>query len=109
MICTVIINATLGISMVVAFLFCIGDLNSAIASPTQYDFIYSFMNATRSHAGTSVMTAILIVLVSSASFGFLASASRLTWAIARDLGTPFSRFISKVAPVPLSRLLPLPR
>jgi hypothetical protein len=36
------------------------------------------------------MTTIPIVLVICASFRFLASASRLTWAFARDKGLPFA-------------------
>jgi hypothetical protein len=47
------------------------------------------------------MTAIPIVLVICASFGFLASASRLTWAFARDKGLPFADFLAYVT-IPLS-------
>jgi choline transport protein len=39
----------------------------------------------------------LITLVICATFGFLASASRQTWAFARDKGLPFSDFLSYVS------------
>lgn len=98
MICTVLLNGALGLAIAIAFSFCIGNPNAAINAffETGYDFIVSFFGATNSHAGTSVMTAILIALVTCASFGFLATASRQTWAFARDRGLPFSGFLSHV-------------
>lgn len=95
MISTILLNGSLGFAIVLALLFCMGDM-SVLESPTGYDFIEVFFNATKSHAGTSVMTAIPIVLVICASFGFLASASRLTWAFARDKGLPFANFLAYV-------------
>lgn len=64
--------------MCVAFAFCTTDVESALASPTGYDFIEVFQSATKSNRGTSAMTVILIALVICASFGFLASTSRMT-------------------------------
>lgn len=96
MIGTILLNGTLGFAIVVAFLFCIGNVDDALNSATGYDFIEVFYAATKSHAGTSVMTAIPTALVICASFGFLASASRLTWAFARDKGLPFSNFLAHV-------------
>lgn len=96
MIATIMLNGVLGFAMVLAFLFCVGDLDAALDSATGYDFIEVFFNATKSHAGTSVMTAIVIALTICASFGFLASSSRLTWALAKDKGIPFADFLSHV-------------
>ncbi|RAL07831.1 amino acid transporter [Aspergillus homomorphus CBS 101889] len=97
MIGTILLNGSLGFAIVLAFLFCIGDMEKALDSATGYDFIEVFFNATRSHAGTSVMTAIPTALVICASFGFLASTSRLTWAFARDKGVPFADYFSHVS------------
>jgi choline transport protein len=107
MICTILLNGSLGFAMVLALCFCVGDLDTALTSPTGYDFIEVFYNATNSHAATSVMTAVPIVLVICATFGFLASASRQTWAFARDHGLPFSNFLSHVGSVS-SRAIILP-
>ncbi|KAJ5625824.1 Amino acid/polyamine transporter I [Penicillium lagena] len=97
MIGTILLNGSLGFAIVLAFLFCIGDVGKAMNSATGYGFIEVFFNATQSHAGASVMAAIPTALVICASFGFLASASRLTWAFARDRGLPFSKFLSHLS------------
>jgi choline transport protein len=96
MITTILLNGMLGFAIVITFCFCLGDLPTDMASPTGYDFIQVFYGATNSIAATSVMTAILIILVICATFGFLASASRQTWAFARDRGLPMSSFLSYV-------------
>ncbi|KAG2162089.1 hypothetical protein VTO58DRAFT_109485 [Aureobasidium pullulans] len=96
MIFTVIVNGTLGFAITIAFAFCATDIQSALESPTGYDFMYVFQQATQSNAGTSVMTAIMIVLMICASIGFLATASRQTFAFARDRGIPGSRWLSTV-------------
>ncbi|MCJ1476211.1 hypothetical protein MMC13_004877 [Lambiella insularis] len=108
MILTILLNGALGFAIAIAFSFCTGDLPTALNSPTGYDFIEVFFNATNSNAGSSVMTAVLIALVTCASFGFLASASRQVWAFARDRGLPFSRFLAHVNPrttLPLNAIL----
>lgn len=99
MITTIIINGTLGFAIVIAFLFCIGDVEAALGSATGYSYIEVFYAATKSHAGATVMAAIPAALVICASFGFLASSSRLTWAFARDKGVPFSDFFAHVSHV----------
>jgi choline transport protein len=96
MICTILMNGTLGFAVIVAFCFCLGDIPTDLGSPTGYDFIQVFFDATKSTAGTTAMTSLLIALVICATFGFLASASRQTWAFARDNGLPFSSFLSHV-------------
>ena len=96
MIATILLNGALGLATCIAFSFTLGDLERDLTSPTGYDFIQVFFDATHSRVGSSVMTAILIALVTCASFGFLASASRQTWAFARDKGLPFSGFLSHV-------------
>jgi len=96
MIGAVLFNGILGLGVCIAFSFTVGNLASALSSPTGYDFIEVFSAATNSLAGSSIMTAILIALVTSASVGFLATATRQTWAFARDRGLPFSSFLAKV-------------
>ena len=95
MIATILLNGSLGFATVIMLLFCIGSLD-VLDSPTGYDFIAVFFNATKSHAGTSVLAAIPSAMCACAAFGFLASSSRLTWAFARDRGVPFSNFLSHV-------------
>lgn len=97
MIGTILLNGTLGFAIVVTFLFCIGNVENALGTDTGYSYIEVFYATTNSHAGASVMAAIPAALVICASFGFLASSSRLTWAFARDKGLPFSDFLSHVS------------
>ena len=96
MISTILLNGAQGFAICIAFSFTLGDLGTDLMSATGYDFIQVFFGATKSRAGSSVMTAILIAMVICASFGFLAGASRQTWAFARDKGLPFSGFLSHV-------------
>ena len=44
------------------------------------------------------MGAIVLILTWACATGIITSASRMTWAFARDRGTPFSRILSKVDP-----------
>ncbi len=92
-----LLNGTLGFVMVITFCFTLGSIFDIIATPTGYPFIQVFYNATNSYAGTSIMTAILIVNITSACISTVATVSRQTWSFARDQGLPFSSFISYVS------------
>lgn len=96
MVGTILINGLTGFGIVIAFCFCIlPTFEDALASPTGYDFIAVFDTAVGS-AGMAGMTAVLIILVWCATFGFLATSSRQTWAFARDNGLPFSHYFAHV-------------
>ncbi|KAF2140425.1 uncharacterized protein K452DRAFT_55698 [Aplosporella prunicola CBS 121167] len=93
---SVIINGALGFGMLLALLFSIGDVDAALNTPTGYPMIEIFQQGVKSNAGASVMASIAVVLALASTTGFIATASRLTWAFARDNGLPFSRWLSKV-------------
>ncbi|KAJ5782953.1 hypothetical protein N7457_004727 [Penicillium paradoxum] len=93
---SVLINGTLGFGMLIAMLFCSGDLEAALASPTGYPFIAIFQQATGSVAGTAVMGSIITTMGTTTSVGMLASTSRQFWSFARDRGIPGWRVWSKV-------------
>ena len=82
--------------MVITISFTLGSVEDILATPTGYPFIAVFYNVTGSLTGASVMTAIIIVTLVSASIAQLATASRQTWSFARDGGIPGSGFISRV-------------
>ncbi|KAI2466144.1 amino acid/polyamine transporter I [Annulohypoxylon bovei var. microspora] len=94
---TVILNGSTGWAMVLALLFCLGDIESVINSPTGFPFIEVFYIGT-GKAGATVMTAIVILIGWCAVIGFAATASRMTWSFARDHGLPFHQYIRKVDP-----------
>jgi len=101
-------NATLGFLMAVTLCFTLGDVDEILATPTGYPFIQIFFNATNSYVGTSIMTLILILTLTSAAIAEVATASRQLWSFARDKGVPGYRFLAHIAPgwnIPLNAVL----
>lgn len=92
------LNGMMGFSMLIAILFCVGDIDNALASPTGFPFIEIFHQAVHSNGGATVMSAVVLSLMIFATIAVLAAASRMMWAFARDNGLPGSRFISRVEP-----------
>ncbi|MCJ1396698.1 hypothetical protein MMC18_009590 [Xylographa bjoerkii] len=71
-------------------------------------FTLVFYDSTQSNAGTSILTAILIVSLTSACISTVATVSRQTWSFARDHGLPFSSTIAYVKPgwnIPLNAVM----
>uniref|UniRef100_A0A093VJW0 Choline transport protein n=1 Tax=Talaromyces marneffei PM1 TaxID=1077442 RepID=A0A093VJW0_TALMA len=95
---SMVLNGIVGFAMMLTLLFCLGDVDSVLASQTGFPFIQIFYNSVRSVAGATVMGAIVLILTWACATGIITSASRMTWAFARDRGTPFSGIISKVDP-----------
>ena len=85
-------NAIMLLIVGITFIFCLGDLNSVLNSPTGQPMIQVFYNATQSVAGTSVMVAVVIVIFMSACVGQVATSSRQMWSFARDQGTYSGRY-----------------
>lgn len=93
-----LLNGTLGFAMMIAILFCMGDVDAATAENPRYPFMAIFHNAVGSTAGAAVMSAIVVFMTFSATTGCLASTSRVYWAFARDHGVPGWRYLKKVSP-----------
>lgn len=55
----------------VTFVFCIGDIDDVLASPTYEPFIQVFYNATRSKAGATVMACIIAIMLVCGFFQIL--------------------------------------
>jgi choline transport protein len=109
MIATAVLNAVLGFAMIIAYCFCITDLDAALSSSTGYPFIEVFYTATGSKGGATAMACIPLVLLIAACVSILATASRQTFAFARDDGLPMSQTIRKVSnlgtEIPLNAVL----
>ena len=103
---SVLINGTLGFSMLIAMLFCLGDIDAALESPTGYPFMAIFLQATHSVAGTATMGSIITAMGICTSVGMLASTSRQFWSFARDRGIPGWRLWSRVCIPACSTLRP---
>lgn len=97
MIASLMINGLLAFGMLVAVLFCMGDVTAAVQNPTGYPFIEIFTQATESKAGATAMTSIVTVLAFCGIIAALAGSSRMTWSFARDRGLPGWRYLRKVS------------
>ena len=98
MILSVLVNGALGFAMVVAVLFCLGDIDKITSTPpTQFPFMAIFAQAAGSNAGGAGMVAVIMFMFVCATTAVLASSSRMTWSFARDLGLPYSNYLSRVS------------
>lgn len=94
---SILLNGVIGLSMYIAILFCVGDLEAAINTECVYPFIEVLVQAIHSTAGSAVILAILIVVDLGLVIGVVAASSRMLWSFARDRGIPGWRQISKVS------------
>ena len=90
------LNAILGYITIFTLCFTVTDPEALLDSDTGYPFIQLFYNVTKSHAGTDIMVAIVIITLISAVISEIATASRQIWSFARDNGLPFSPQLQKV-------------
>jgi choline transport protein len=96
MLSTIAINGVMGFGILLALLFCIGDVESVLETATGYPVIQIFYNTTGSLPAANAMTSAIVAMAIFATVGLLATASRTTWAFARDKGLPFSSYFSEV-------------
>lgn len=95
---SIIINGITGFAMLIAILYCIGDIDAALNTPTMYPFIEILTQGARSVGGGTALAALLVTMFTLATLAAVASASRQLWAFARDNAVPNARFISYVHP-----------
>ncbi|KAF9895273.1 hypothetical protein FE257_000176 [Aspergillus nanangensis] len=93
-----VINSIMAFAYLVAILYCMGNYEEALTSPTGYPIIQIAYQATGSKPATFVLMAMGMLPGWVALFNGLASVTRLTWAFARDNGLPFSDFFVRVSP-----------
>ncbi|KAJ5827392.1 hypothetical protein N7447_004155 [Penicillium robsamsonii] len=94
---SVLINGILGFGMLIAVLFCSGDIQDALDGPTGYPYIEIFYQATGSTAGSVVMSTIILVIGICGVIGILAAASRQIWSFSRDRAVPGWRLWAQVS------------
>lgn len=98
MIWTAISNSILGFLMLVTFCICLGDVDSAIMTPTGQPHIQVLYNVTQSLTATTVLASITTIMAVFGCINNVATCSRQLFAFARDQGVPFSLFLSYVRP-----------
>lgn len=78
------INFLMAFLMGVTLIFCVGDIDSVLSTSTGQPFIQLIFNATNSYAGTNIMVAVLIVLLTGCTLTEVATSSRQIWSFSRD-------------------------
>jgi choline transport protein len=97
---SIVMNGALAFGMILVFLFCLGNVDDLLAST--YPLLSICMNATGSLVGGSAMVGGVLITVIAVSLGSVASASRLTWAWARDGALPaYFSYISPQHRIPI--------
>ncbi|KAI9037488.1 amino acid transporter [Aspergillus affinis] len=94
---SIAINGTLGFSIMVAVLFCMGDVQQALESPTGYPFFEIFHQAMGTTSGGLGLSLVLVIMSICAVLGTLTAVSRQFWSFARDRGVPGWRIWSHVS------------
>ena len=97
MVATMMGNGVSGLAVLITLLFCLGDVNTALNTPTGFPFIEIFAQATNSNIATTIMTCLVLFLLAVSGSGRMATASRLLWLFARDDAVPFSGYIKRVS------------
>jgi amino acid transporter len=80
------VNGIMGFAFLLAILFCMGDMTTALNSTTGFPIIEIFKSATGSPAAATAMTCTLIVVAALATIPLMASTARMLWCLARDKG-----------------------
>ncbi|KAH5646974.1 hypothetical protein HBI51_104840 [Parastagonospora nodorum] len=107
MMMSILINGLTGFCMLIAILYCMGDIDAALASPTGYPFIEILTQVVSSISGGTALSALLVVMFCFANLTLVASTSRQLWAFARDRAVPHSRavgYVDKRMKVPITSL-----
>ena len=110
MLTTILLNGTMGLVVMITYVFVIQDLETQIVNSTAtYPFIDVFEMAIGSRAGAIGMTVPIIVLSICICVNATAAASRQAWSFARDNGLPFPGWFTKVTiingtPAPLNAI-----
>ncbi|CAG8958572.1 hypothetical protein HYFRA_00009889 [Hymenoscyphus fraxineus] len=94
---SVTISGTLGWLLTVTLCFCIGDLDSVLASPTGMPAAQIFLDTAGRLGGSAMWFWVVLVQVFTGLSAMLAC-SRMAYAFARDGALPFSRFFTLISP-----------
>ncbi|KAH9897510.1 amino acid transporter [Xylariomycetidae sp. FL2044] len=95
---TIWINGSLAFATILAVLFCITDLDAAIAAQQTmfYPWLQIFQSGVNSTTGACLMAGIVFVLQVLSTVGTYACASRSMWSFARDKGMPGSKYLVRI-------------
>ncbi|KAH6838430.1 amino acid/polyamine transporter I [Alternaria alternata] len=99
MVFTSFINYSLGIVMTFTVMSMLGDdIPGILTTPLGQPWIQVLLNATESKVYTSILTAVVCLLLLFCAINQVTTSSRQLFAFARDKGLPFSDFLADVRP-----------
>ncbi|WQF85697.1 Putative amino acid/polyamine transporter I [Colletotrichum destructivum] len=75
MVGSLVANGLMGLTYCTVLLFSTGSLESLLTTPTGFPFMQIYLDATRSRAGATVLSLLLIVMATAATVGGITSAS----------------------------------
>ncbi|KAJ5090970.1 hypothetical protein N7532_009654 [Penicillium argentinense] len=96
MVSTALINGGLGFIMLITLLYNMGDMQSVLSPASGFSFLPAVEHATGSKAATNGVAAIILIMEVCSAISILATASRQTFAFARDNALPFSGALAHV-------------
>lgn len=105
------LNCGLGFLMAMTLIFCVGDIEAALAEADNYNgyaFLGIFMNSVKNCHAVNMMVFLVIFGLTNCANSEPAVTSRQIWSFARDSGLPFRGWLSHVSPgqnIPLRAVL----
>lgn len=87
------LNGVLGFGMLIALLYCQGDIMQNLDTGTGFPFLEALLQALGSLPWVTAYTSLLLVLLIFATTSVLTATSRSTYAFARDNGLPCSKYL----------------
>jgi choline transport protein len=100
MIWSFFLNGTVGLAVLITFLFCIPSIEDVLdltKNPSGSPLLYVFQNA--SYWGCMPLLIMILMIMVTGTIDVNASTSRQTFAFARDRGLPFGHFFGRVSRV----------
>ncbi|KAF5013790.1 hypothetical protein FDECE_208 [Fusarium decemcellulare] len=108
MVASVLVGGVTGIVFIIVMLFCAVDIDVLLQSPTMSPLTEMITQATGSKVAATILSVAVALCFVNGANGCVTSGSRLLWAMARDNGTPFSKYFSHLHPtlnVPVRTIL----
>ncbi|KAJ5092972.1 hypothetical protein N7456_008833 [Penicillium angulare] len=108
MVSTALVNGGLGFIILVTLLYNMGPIADVLAPASGFSFLPAVHHATGSIAATNGVAAIILIMEVCSAISILATASRQTFAFARDNALPFSNalaHINKRTQIPVTSVL----
>ncbi|KXJ85718.1 amino acid/polyamine transporter I [Microdochium bolleyi] len=89
--------AMLGFIFILVTLFCLTDLDTLLASVTGVPIAELILQSTQSRGAATFLNLLMAVCFINGTSASITSASRLLMAMARDKGTPYSHYFSRIS------------